>query len=1717
MVKKYVTLLLSIFAAIHAYGQCAPDVTPPTITCKDVVADCQGGLKGVGSLMPTTSDGCGPIVLQTYTLSGATAGSSANTGINDATTVNFLAGTTTVTYTIKDGAGNSASCSFKVTINDYDAPVVECPNDVVVNNDPGQCTAYVDLYDLGWFPTAFEKCKSIITTPFGIPPGNLFPVGTTTVIWVVSDSAGNSVTCTQKVTVTDVEPPTIICPSTITVNATAGQCTANVNVPLPIVTDNCTITSITNNFNGGGADASGVYPLGTTRVTFQATGSDGIMVSCFVDVIVTNTQDPIITLLGANPMNIEACGTYSEWGATAFDACAGDITGSIVVDASAINMNVVGNYAVVYTITNAAGQSATQIRTVNIVDTQAPHLSLNGPNPQTVGDCSPYIELGAKAIDPCFGDISSMVVIDNSNVDTSTLGFYVVTYTVTDVSGNTAAQITRTVEVIDTSGPDIVLEGANPQIIELCAPYTELGATAYDSCFNEDYTGAIVIDLSAVNFNLVGSYPVTYNVMDSNGNSGLEVIRTVEIVDTIMPTITCPEDMVLEADVGSCSTIVNYNLVVVDNCTGETIVQKSGLPSGASFPIGITTNTFELTDAQGNVATCSFEVTVNDTELPVARCQNITRALDPITGLVTITGADLDNGSSDNCNFTLSVSPSVFDCNSIGDNVVTFTITDASGNSSTCTSTISITDVSVSASVSISSTARTICQSEQVIFTATPVDGGATPTYQWQINGSDVFGETAETFTTTLLSDADVVTVVMTSSLSICATGQISNGVIISVNDYNAPANAGLDITNAICTETTITLAGSSVTGSGATGLWTVTSGQISGFSFSDATSPTSTFSGDIGEVYTLTWTIDNPAPCLDTSASTTITFIGCNALDFDGVDDNISFRDHYNFDGDFTIEIWMKSDVSTGNIQTILSKRDANNLVNGYDLRLVNNILSFNWNDGAALTSPFPITTNRWYHVALTFGSGTYTLYVDGVVVNSNTGTLPLANTVDFIVGAMDQTLVSPFRPLHYFDGGTDELRIWSRALSTEHIRRMMNQEIADNLGNVRGTVMQIDIAGLAWTDLDGYYQMNQITDIISGSLTSSNGSGINGVLRYMTTFQPDTAPIPYQTTADGFWADTNVWLHGAFQAIPNSLGIDGSTAIDWNIVRTSHYIASGDINITVAGLDVASNTLTIANGDANDGQSLRVMDYLILNGDLRLVGESQLLQDTGSIVDYAGAGVLRRDQQGSSNLYNYNYWGSPVSFDGATYTIQSVLHDGGVPVQWTPGHNAIPNTSPITLSSRWLYLYENYPENTYAAWNRINVTYPITVGLGYIMKGSGAAAASQNYTFVGKPNNGVISTPITVGNQSLVGNPYPSAIDADAFINDNFRSIQGALYFWEHYTSNATHVLADYQGGYSTYNLTGGNPSASPPEISGLGTPSKLPERYVPVGQGFMVVANASGGTVIFENKQRVFVKEGATGTLNNGSVFMRTTTAATPAAKNRAAVIKRIRLVFKTPHGATRPLLLGFVPDQLATDGFDYGYDAINTEALPNDMSWMIGENRYVIQGIGDFDMTKKIPLGIFLKNSGNIGIKLSALENFDSDIDVFIYDALMDTYMKINNADYHINLKPDSYVNRFYLAFQPSQTLSTIDVLFKSLNVQYLNKTQEIYIENPSTLAIEGVDLISILGQKVRTWKRESLQDPRVIRIPVKGVSSGNYVLKIRTSTGVFSKKIIVDLN
>ena len=248
----------------------------------------------------------------------------------------------------------------------------------------------------------------------------------------------------------------------------------------------------------------------------------------------SDTTAPVNTLIGPNPQMLEVGSTYNELGATASDNVDGDISANVIIDASLVDTTTVGSYSVAYSVTDAAGNAAAPVtRTVNVVDSTAPVITLKGANPQTLEGGSIYSELGATASDNVDGDISANVIIDASLVDTTTVGSYSVAYSVTDAAGNAATPVTRTVNVVDTTAPVITLTGANPQTLEVGGTYSELGATAVDN-LDGDITMDINIAISTVNTAMVGSYSAEYSVTDSSGN-GIVLFRTVQVVDTTAP------------------------------------------------------------------------------------------------------------------------------------------------------------------------------------------------------------------------------------------------------------------------------------------------------------------------------------------------------------------------------------------------------------------------------------------------------------------------------------------------------------------------------------------------------------------------------------------------------------------------------------------------------------------------------------------------------------------------------------------------------------------------------------------------------------------------------------------------------------------------------------------------------------------------------------------------------------------------------------------------------------------------------------------------------------------------------------------------------------------------------------------------------------------------------------------------------------------------------
>ena len=242
-----------------------------------------------------------------------------------------------------------------------------------------------------------------------------------------------------------------------------------------------------------------------------------------------------------------------------------------------------------------------------------------------------------------------------------------------------------------------------------------------------------------------------------------------------------------------------------------------------------------------------------------------------------------------------------------------------------------------------------------------------------------------------------------------------------------------------------------------------------------------------------------------------------------------------------------------------------------------------------------------------------------------------------------------------------------------------------------------------------------------------------------------------------------------------------------------------------------------------------------------------------------------------------------------------------------------------------------------------------------------------------------------------------------------------------------------------------------------------------------------------------------------------------------QSQSSEIQRVRVDFVGPMGYTRHLLLAFTPDDAASDDVDYGYDALIFDPLPDELNWMIEDGRYVIQGVGHFSTNKFYPFGMFLKNSGEIKILLTELENFDTPIDVFIYDSLLDTYSSISDSTYSNNLYDGEYLNRFYIAFtennselvsfaRSSNALSLNENEIDKSSINYNRGSKELIIKTNSALNLSEIAIYDILGKKLMYLQRINSNQ---IKIPLSNLNtSSSLIVSLLTEDGKQLKKHII---
>ena len=554
-----------------------------------------------------------------------------------------------------------------------------------------------------------------------------------------------------------------------------------------------------------------------------------------------------------------------------------------------------------------------------------------------------------------------------------------------------------------------------------------------------------------------------------------------------------------------------------------------------------------------------------------------------------------------------------------------------------------------------------------------------------------------------------------------------------------------------------------------------------------------------------------------------------------------------------------------------------------------------------------------------------------------------------------------------------------------------------------------------------------------------------------------------------------------------------------------------------------------------ATDVQLFVTQDVSLENEEstLYLRNGAQLIQEDN--IGNRGLGELSVRQTGTVNQYAYNYWCSPVG--GSTNIAQNEafrveLIDeptdllGSNDVAFTPALNS--SETPLTISDRWLFTFVNATD--YTQWNYVGSDGVIAPGLGFTMKGVGTAATgSQEYDFRGKPNNGTITNTVATDAFTLIGNPYPSALDAALFVNDpaNISTISGELYFWEQQVGAESHFIADYIGGYATLlfgtgpeyvesftpaafytydgegNIVNGAPPL-PPTPVGLGI--KEAKRYQPIGQGFLV-RGLTNGTVTVNNQHRAFVQEGP------DSFFFRNAEVVTPENDNPFYQVpedhKRFRINVDFNDLYTRQLLHNF--HHTATDGFDRGLEGHRPGGPDSDAYWVLEDEKFVIQA-HNYNESLRIPLVVHAETNQPLRFRIVDIQHFESQQPIYIYDRQYDVYVDLKEQDYNINIEAGTYSNRFEITFNRG-TLSNDEFITSEFRVVQDNSNTRLSLINPSLLDLESFSLSDISGKQVIAQFRLGSQSE--YNFDTAKLSDGVYIATIKSTSGTsLSKKVIV---
>ncbi|MEM0575237.1 T9SS sorting signal type C domain-containing protein [Flavobacterium polysaccharolyticum] len=574
------------------------------------------------------------------------------------------------------------------------------------------------------------------------------------------------------------------------------------------------------------------------------------------------------------------------------------------------------------------------------------------------------------------------------------------------------------------------------------------------------------------------------------------------------------------------------------------------------------------------------------------------------------------------------------------------------------------------------------------------------------------------------------------------------------------------------------------------------------------------------------------------------------------------------------------------------------------------------------------------------------------------------------------------------------------------------------------------------------------------SGSSYTVTGLAVGGytftVSRGGCTSSP-TPNVPIADASSTTWNGSS-WSNGVPDTTKNIIvsSVNPSSPFTANLTGCSLAISTGVTAIVPSGV-----TLTITNS-------------VITNGQLIFENNASLVQTTNAT--NIGAIEYRRISSPMKN-FDFTYWSSPVT-----------------------GQNIV-DLSPNTLADK--YFRFSGSANDWVFYNGTMVP-----GLGYIIRTPkpGIYGApypetvvmpySQPVAFKGVPNNGNYPFAVGPNELNLIGNPYPSAIRADDFINANSAIINGALYFWTHNTAitNNTYTADDY----ASYTLAGGTGTSKAPS-TGLG--GTVPDGFIAAGQSFFV-ENSIAGSFQFTNAMRVAG--------NNSQFFKQANTQKTAAVEKN-----RVWLNLTNSGGAFKQLLVGYITG--ATNDWDNLYDGPTFDGQEFVDFYSVNQGKNLtIQGRAlPFLETDIVPLGYRSTISGAFDISIDNRDGALAGQEIWLEDKKTNTLHELTKGKYTFTAINGVENDRFVLKYT-NKTLGTDDneVADKSFIVSVKNKKITL---TSSAEAITQVQVFDLLGRKVYDKSKINAQEWSISNLPS---SEQTLIVKTTLANGAITNKKII---